>query len=108
MITVEVFDKLDVENRQFTNKDTGEVTDRFKQKAYISTGGRFPLEFKLPIESRADAYEPGKYTLSGECFQVGKYGDLELNRFNIVLVPQLEQDAFGHDKKPVTKLDKAV
>lgn len=59
----------------------------WSQKAYADLGGAFPAEIKISLQSPERAYAVGEYELSPQSFKVGQYGDLEVNRFNIKLVP---------------------
>ena len=59
----------------------------WSQKAYADLGGAFPAQMKITLQSPNEAYRPGDYELSPESFRIGQYGDLEVNRFNIKLVP---------------------
>jgi len=55
----------------------------YKQKAYMYTGGAFPVEVENSFDSLAECLEVGKYALSPSSFKAGKYGDIELDRFNL-------------------------
>lgn len=55
--------------------------------AAVDTGGLYPVEFRFPVESENHFITPGKYTLPNTSFKVGPYGDLEIDRFNMLLVP---------------------
>lgn len=73
-------------------------TVRWSQKMYVHAGGAYPFEAKLPLDGPQDALEVGIYTLQPSAFQAGKYGDLELNRFDMAkhmvkLPPQSVQPA---------------
>ena len=57
-----------------------------EQVAYAHMGGAFPVEFKLQLDSAADAYPVGEYTLHPGSFQVNRFGGLEINRFETRLV----------------------
>lgn len=58
-----------------------------EQQAYLHTGAAYPIPFKLSIRNAAEAYPSGKYTLHPSSFQVNQFGGLELNRFEMRLVP---------------------
>jgi len=55
----------------------------FKQKAYVSLGGAYPQEIMISVPSAADAKHVGKYIVENGAFRVGKYGDLEINNFDL-------------------------
>jgi hypothetical protein len=79
---IEVFDGDAVEQRQ-----VGENT-YFEQRAYMhQEGARFPVEFKLQLDSKNPGYKPGRYRLNDDAFQINRYGNLELNRYRILLQP---------------------
>lgn len=62
-----------------------------EQQAYLHTGAAYPIPFKLSIRNASEAYPSGKYTLHPSSFQVNQFGGLELNRFEIRLVPMKAQ-----------------
>jgi len=55
----------------------------FKQKAYVSLGGAYPQEIQIPVPTAGDAKHVGKYVIEPGAFRVGKYGDLEINNFDL-------------------------
>jgi hypothetical protein len=59
----------------------------WNQDGYVHLGGAYPSKMKITLESPAAAYGPGEYELSPESFRVGQYGDLEVNRFGMKMVP---------------------
>jgi len=61
---------------------TGEKL-RYKQKIFMHNGGPFPIECKLNINSPVEALPVGKYFLTPAAFQVGKWGDLEVNHWEL-------------------------
>lgn len=60
---------------------------RYHQLAYADLGGAYPAEVRIPLASAAAAYPVGEYLLSPRSYRVGKYGDLEINNFQIILDP---------------------
>lgn len=60
---------------------------RFSQKAYAHLGGAFPHEIRVPVEDPQRPYRVGRYNVALNSYQVGKYGDLQINPFEFVLVP---------------------
>lgn len=59
-----------------------------RQTAYLHRDGQaYPDRFAIPVESPAAAYAPGRYSIAPGAFRVGRYGDLEINRFEFALVP---------------------
>ncbi len=61
----------------------------WSQKMYAENGGPYPVECKLSIPDMSKAKPPGEYEISPSAYQAGKFGDLELNRFDLhsFLVP---------------------
>tara|TARA_A100001391_G_scaffold68654_1_gene43887 strand:+ start:2408 stop:2710 length:303 start_codon:yes stop_codon:yes gene_type:complete len=57
-----------------------------EQTAFIHLGGPYPVEFKINLDTPADAYPAGEYTMAPSCFRVNGYGSLEVNRFDFRLV----------------------
>lgn len=64
-----------------------------EQTAYAYTGGAFPVEFKIPLDSHGDAYPVGEYSLHPGSFTVNRFGSLEINRFQIRLVAEKPQSS---------------
>lgn len=60
---------------------------RYFQNAYAHMGGAFPQQIEIPLRNPSDAYAVGEFTLDLSCFQVGKFKNLELNPFELRLVP---------------------
>lgn len=88
MLKVEIVKGYDKpEKRTFKGQDGKPDVDRFSQKAYLHKGSAFPVEFTLPLESLAQTYAVGLYTLDPNCIDVNKYGRLEVNSYKMVLVP---------------------
>ena len=59
----------------------------YEQKAYAHTGGVFPVEFKITHDDHNNAYPIGKYELAPSSYKVNQYGQLELDRFGMKLIP---------------------
>lgn len=55
-----------------------------KQQAAIETGRDFPLVFELTVQR---PYAPGRYAFAVESFRVNRFGGLELNPYDLALVP---------------------
>ena len=60
---------------------------RYFQEAYAYLGGAFPQQITVPLKAPADAKPIGDYSLDLSNFQVGKYKNLELNPFDLTLIP---------------------
>ena len=76
--------------RTFAAKGDKPARTVFEQKAYAHLGGVFPVEFKITHDDHNNAYDIGKYQLSGSSFKVNQYGQLELDRFGLALTPFTE------------------
>lgn len=59
----------------------------FHINAYADLGGAFPVEFRFPVESATHVFAVGEYQLAQSSFKIGQYGDLEIDRFNMMLIP---------------------
>jgi len=55
----------------------------YKQKAYMHNGGAFPQEITLSFNSLPECLSVGKYELLPTSYKSGKYGDLEIDRYNM-------------------------
>lgn len=55
----------------------------WSQKLYAQVGKPFPIEIKVSIPDMSKALVPGEYQVQPTAFQAGKYGDLEVNRFDL-------------------------
>lgn len=60
---------------------------RYFQEAYAHLGGAFPQQIEVPLKNPADAKPVGDYTLDLSTFQVGRFKNLELNPFELRLIP---------------------
>jgi len=58
-----------------------------EQIAYLNTGKRYPLEFKLIIDKDASPYPIGTYLLSSSSFGAGDFSSLRFDSRNLVLIP---------------------
>lgn len=72
---------------QLQVEPTKDNKERFSQKAYLDTGSAYPLAFRINLPNASSHYKAGKYRLSPDCFRTGKYGDLEINPYNVSLFP---------------------
>lgn len=59
-------------------------TELRKQQAAVDQGADYPLPFELTVD---EPYPPGRYVLDVWSFRVNPFGGLELNPYNIRLVP---------------------
>ncbi|WP_018414800.1 single-stranded DNA-binding protein [Teredinibacter turnerae] len=60
---------------------------RYYQEGYAHMGGAFPQQIEIPLRNPAEANPVGEYTLDISTFQVGRFKNLELNPFELRLVP---------------------
>lgn len=65
------------ESRKFGEREV------YQQKGYMHNGGAFPQEIKLTFESLPECLTVGKFELLPCSYKAGKYGDLEIDRFNM-------------------------
>ncbi|EGR2117535.1 single-stranded DNA-binding protein [Vibrio cholerae] len=86
-LVIEIFkDNVIVDSRVIPAKgDRAEMT-LYSQVAFAHLGGRFPVEFSLPLEKGDAPYAEGKYQLHASSFKVGDYGRLTFER-KMVLIP---------------------
>ena len=59
----------------------------YEHEVYLHKAGLYPIECRLPAKSATHIITPGKYVLSKNSFKVGQYGDLQIDRYAIELVP---------------------
>ena len=90
-IVIEI-DSTDVVTRQIVAKSTGQPLQFREQGAYLHRPGeRYPHQFKLSLGDRP-AYQPGRYHIAADSYEVGRFGELALARA-LVLVPVAVQDS---------------
>lgn len=56
---------------------------RWKQDAYLHNGGAFPEKCKLNLDGPQAAVPVGKYFVKPSGFRIGRYGDPELNNWEL-------------------------
>ncbi|NQV69170.1 MAG: hypothetical protein HQ498_03990 [Pseudohongiella sp.] len=71
-----------------------------EQNAYADLGGKHPLliKFNLP-ESQTTAYPVGQYSIDVASYRIGKYGSLEINPFELKLLPLVTPASLKSDLK---------
>ncbi|GJL76956.1 single-stranded DNA-binding protein [Nitrosomonas sp.] len=78
---------IEAEEAQFELRTIGQRQVK-EQIAYCDLGDKHPKKIKFNLPEHMDrAYPVGEYTPSIESFRVGKYGNLELNPFELKLEP---------------------
>lgn len=55
----------------------------YSQTLFAEMGKPFPVEIKLSLNKLTDALPIGDYHVKPSGYQAGKYGDLELNRYEL-------------------------
>ncbi|GLT14047.1 single-stranded DNA-binding protein [Vibrio algivorus] len=86
-LIIEVFKENEVVDvRELPANDKRAAMKLYSQVAYAHTGGKFPVEFRLPLEEGQPAYTEGKYYFTQDSFKVGQFDRLEFDR-NLKLVP---------------------
>ncbi len=83
---IEIFDSH-VEQRQVGGRDGHPPRIFYDQEAYAHLGGRFPSQFRLSHREFKNIYKPGQYKLAASSYRIGRYGDIELNPYELKLVP---------------------
>lgn len=70
------------------NAKNGKPYNIRTQSAALDTGADFPAPIRVTLDHDQPAYKPGAYTLSGDSYQAGQYGDIEVSRFaRLVPIP---------------------
>jgi hypothetical protein len=70
---------------QLKNGQKKKVAD---QIAFIEANDEVrKIRIPIDVENNQAPYPPGKYTLASSSFSVGKFHDLEINRYELALVP---------------------
>lgn len=94
-LIIEIFKENEiVDVRELPANEKRGALKLYSQIAYAHTGGKFPVEFKLPLEDGQPHYTAGKYYLTQDSFKVGQFDRLEFDRnLKLVLVnqPQLNK-----------------
>lgn len=75
---------LSTEVRDDINRKTGEVRGQLQRVGLIQGG--FALPFDVPVTA-GKPYPVGDYSFSPESFKLNQFGGLELNRYDMTLVP---------------------
>jgi uncharacterized protein affecting Mg2+/Co2+ transport len=89
-ITVE--DDAIVTSRTFEATATKKARTVHKQRAYMHTGKKFPTEIQIPVDTSM-GLELGEYQMLDASYQVGKYGDIQINPFELALT--MTKDSSG-------------
>lgn len=76
-----------IENHHMVQTRNTKNGARYFQTAYADLGGAFPAEIEISLRNPADARPIGEYSLALSSFQIGRYKNLELNPFQLDLVP---------------------
>ena len=88
MLKIEIFaDCAQVETKVIpANEKRGAVTI-YHQRVYCYFGGKFPEECFFPVADTNSGYPAGVYTLAPTSFTRDNFNNLDLNRFNLSLIP---------------------
>ena len=93
----------DVVSREFVRD--GKSRQMRHQVAYLHKidgyGEEQSIQARIPLGSDQAPYVPGEYYLSSASLRVNQYGDLELDRFNIDLIPVSEIDELLGEGSPL-------
>lgn len=86
-LLIEIFkDNECVDAREIPAKADRDAMTIYSQVAFAHLGGRFPVEFSLPLQKDDSAYPAGKYYLHASSFKVGDFGRLAFER-KLLLIP---------------------
>ncbi|APO90440.1 single-stranded DNA-binding protein [Xanthomonas euvesicatoria] len=90
-VRIEVVNKA-INTFEGKSKATGNPFKIHRQEAYLHNGHHYPDRFDLTLNGDGPlgpvAYEPGFYTIDPSSVVVNReYGNLELDRYNLKLVP---------------------
>lgn len=78
----------DVETRTGTSKAGKAYSIRNQSAYWHKVGEAYPFKITIGLEDGQEAYIPGFYILGESSYKVGRFGDLEIDRFNLKLVPE--------------------
>lgn len=62
-----------------------------EQNIFMHNGAAFPVKVKLSFDNAHECLPVGYYTLAPESFRTNQYDSLELDRWNLVFVPEPQQ-----------------
>ncbi|RDL42757.1 hypothetical protein DN730_18230 [Marinomonas piezotolerans] len=68
---------------------------RYYQEAYAHLGGAYPQQIEIPLQAPTDAKPVGEYELDLSAFRVGRFKNLELNPFDLPLIPTAKNISLG-------------
>jgi len=54
---------------------------------FVSTDSKFPIEMQVSLGEAELAYPAGKYLISDSSYKINQYGNLELSKYDLKLVP---------------------
>lgn len=80
---------IEKEDENAITRQIGQKTIR-EQNGYVKLPThKYPVRIKFAIpEGHATSYKAGTYDISPANFQIGKYEKLELNPYEMILVPR--------------------
>lgn len=76
-----------VETRSGVSKQGKPYSVRNQNVYWHKTGEPYPFKVQISLEDGQEPYSPGFYTLSESSYKIGRFGDLEIDRFNLKLIP---------------------
>lgn len=78
---------IEVESKDVHKEQSQKGNELRSQAVYMhDTRKKYPQEYKLGLGS-APAFEPGKYLLGARSFRPSRFGGMELDAYNIELIP---------------------
>lgn len=90
-LIIEVIKGFDRPEQRVFNRGKENERTVYEQKGYMHTGAAFPVEIKLTFDELPQCLEVGQYQLLPSSFKAGRYGDIELDRFNMQFEKLSEQ-----------------
>lgn len=87
MLIIEIIEGRNRPLSKVIKEGTPDQKTFYEHEAYLHQNGAFPVQCRLPAKDVTHILAPGKYTLSPNAYKVGQYGDLQIDRFNIELIP---------------------
>ena len=71
-------ESAEVKTRSGTSQRGNEYTIRDQNALCFKPGSRYPDKIKINVPDGQSAYQPGRYQLHPDSFQVSRFGNLEV------------------------------
>lgn len=77
--------KIDADDAKYETRTLGQRQVK-QQFGYVQLGDKYPVKIKFNLpDGRENAYGEGEYVIDLDSYEVGKYGNLQLNPFSLSL-----------------------